>query len=112
MDVRSNRRDEGGSSVVTANRLLDGRIVWLAGDGTWSERIDAARIVANDDIETAIADTTRRQQQDGVVGVYGVQVNPGAATPVPVTVRERIRAFGPTVHPDFAPFPEAQAHVR
>ncbi|ACI52855.1 conserved hypothetical protein [Gluconacetobacter diazotrophicus PA1 5] len=111
MDVRSNRREAGGSSVVTANRLLDGRIVWLAADGLWSERIDAARVISNDAVEAAIAETAGRQQQDGVVGVYGVQINPEAATPVPVTVRERIRAFGPTVHPDFATPAGSAAHA-
>ncbi|WP_323990614.1 DUF2849 domain-containing protein [Nguyenibacter sp. L1] len=128
MDVRNNRRQAGGSSVVTANRLLDGRIVWLAEDGVWSDRIDAARIFANDGpeggsesgsesgsnggIESVIAAVAARQQADGVVGVYGVQLRDDSATPVPATVRERIRAFGPSVHPEFAPFTEATTNVR
>ncbi|GBQ89949.1 hypothetical protein AA13595_2776 [Gluconacetobacter johannae DSM 13595] len=112
MDVRNNRRQAGGSSVVTANRLLDGRIVWLAEDGAWSGRIDAARIFSNDGIEAVIDATARRQQADGVVGVYGVQISDDSTTPVPVTVRERIRAFGPTVHPEFATLTEVPSDVR
>ena len=110
-DVRNNRREAGGSSVITANRLLDGRIVWQAADGAWSTLIDAARIIPNDSIEAAIAHAAGRQQADGVVGVYGVQIEAENATPVPVTVRERIRAFGPTVHPDFTPVAELEAHA-
>ncbi|GAA4499685.1 DUF2849 domain-containing protein [Gluconacetobacter tumulicola] len=110
-DVRNNRREAGGSSVITANRLLDGRIVWQVEEGTWSTLIDDAGIIPNDEIEAAIAHAAGRQQADGLVGVYGVQVDPEAATPTPVTVRERIRAFGPTVHPDFTPAAELEAHA-
>jgi len=84
---------------VTANRLLDGRIVWLSGGG-WDERIGQARCFGNADVETVLVERRSRAQADGVVGVYGVQVGEDR---VPVTMRERIRAFGPSVHPDFAP---------
>ncbi|RBM05279.1 DUF2849 domain-containing protein [Novacetimonas cocois] len=103
MDVRNNRRTTTGSSVVTANRLLDGRIVWLTDQGTWSGNIAHAAVWPNDHIESVIADTARHQQEQGVVGVYGVQLDDRAAGICPLTVRERIRAFGPTVHPQFAP---------
>ncbi|MFT9216801.1 MAG: DUF2849 domain-containing protein, partial [Acetobacter malorum] len=39
MDRRNSRRDAEGTSVITANRLLDGRIVWLAADGQWATLI-------------------------------------------------------------------------
>ena len=32
--------------VVTANRLRDGRVVWLAEGGRWSERVAEARVFA------------------------------------------------------------------
>jgi len=101
VDVRSNRREEGGSSVITANRLLDGRTVWLAASG-WVEHIADATCIPNDEIEVRIETTRATQQATGVVGVYGVQLLPETASPEPRTARERIRAFGPSVHPEFA----------
>nr|WP_220795024.1 DUF2849 domain-containing protein [Gluconacetobacter sacchari] len=91
--------------------MLDGRIVWQVGEAAWSTLIDDARIIPNTQIEAAIAQATARQQEDGLVGVYGVQIESDDATPTPVTVRERIRAFGPTVHPDFTPAAELEAHA-
>ena len=111
MDVRNNRRTTAGSSVVTANRLLDGRIVWLTEQGTWSIDIACAATWPNDRIEAVIADTARHQQEQGVVGVYGVQLADQAAGITPLTVRERIRAFGPTVHPQFVPSHEDTTHA-
>lgn len=103
MDRRNNRRDAEGSSVITANRLLDGRIVWLGEDGTWQPLIRNARIYSNADIEDALKVQADRAQRDELVGVYGVQVTRSPSGIVPVTSRERIRAVGPSVHPDFTP---------
>nr|WP_220790415.1 DUF2849 domain-containing protein [Gluconacetobacter takamatsuzukensis] len=91
--------------------MLDGRIVWQVAEGDWSTIIADARIIPNADIEAAIAQAAARQQADGLVGIYGVQVETDATPPVPVTVRERIRAFGPSVHPDFTPVAELEAHA-
>jgi hypothetical protein len=35
------------SQALTANRLRDGRVVFLGRDGNWSERFADARIVEN-----------------------------------------------------------------
>ncbi|MCE2563906.1 DUF2849 domain-containing protein [Komagataeibacter sp. FNDCF1] len=109
MDVRNNRRDETGASVITANRLLDGRIVWLSAQG-WSELISHARVFGNSEIESAIKQASTAAAARTVVGIYGVQLDPDAAGITPLTVRERIRAFGPTVHPDFAPVETQDVH--
>lgn len=104
MDRRNSRRDAEGQSVLTANRLLDGRIVWLAADGTWQIELSQAKTFPNDCIEQALAEKAARAQQDGLVGVYGVQVRNNAQGHLtPVTSREQIRAHGPSVHPDFVP---------
>ncbi|MCP1195502.1 DUF2849 domain-containing protein [Acetobacter senegalensis] len=108
MDRRNNRRDAEGSSVITANRLLDGRIVWLAADGEWSPFIRHAHVYSNADIEAALKQQTASAQDNELVGVYGVQVTVTSSGPVPITSRERIRAGGPSVHPDFTP--EWQEH--
>ncbi|GAB6966099.1 hypothetical protein JCM25156A_01360 [Komagataeibacter kakiaceti JCM 25156] len=109
MDVRNNRRDLTGTSVITANRLLDGRIVWLTATG-WSETISHARIIDNADVEATIKQVRATPDARRVVGIYGVQLDPSAAGVTPLTVRERIRAFGPSVHPEFAPVETSDVH--
>lgn len=103
MDRRNNRRDAEGTSVVTANRLLDGRIVWLGADGEWKTLIQDAEPYANSAIEDVLKRCNAHAQQEALVGIYGVQVTRTASGLRPVTSRERIRAAGPTVHPDFTP---------
>ncbi|MBO1324154.1 DUF2849 domain-containing protein [Acetobacter sp. TBRC 12305] len=103
MDRRNNRRDAEGLSVVTANRLLDGRIVWLEPNGTWGLAIKGAQTFPNADMVDVLARQNACAARDQVVGIYGVQVEPGSSGPEPVTTREQIRAFGPSVHSEFTP---------
>lgn len=104
MDRRNSRRDAEGQSVLTANRLLDGRIVWLATDGSWQLKLEQAKIFPNDEVESALSEQVQNAQKNQLVGVYGVQVHYTAQNLlVPVTSREQIRAAGPSVHPEFVP---------
>nr|WP_194299845.1 DUF2849 domain-containing protein [Acetobacter conturbans] len=104
VDIRSNRRDAEGQSVITANRLLDGIVVWRAADGSWKERITDAAPIPNTEVEGLLSTLQGNAQKLGLVGVYGVQVQDDTGGKiVPVTSRERIRAFGPSVHPQFSP---------
>lgn len=103
MDRRNNRRDAEGTSVVTANRLLDGRIVWLGRNGQWKTLIKDAEPFSNSAIEDELQRCNARAQQEALVGIYGVQVTLTENGLQPVTSRERIRAQGPSVHPNFTP---------
>nr|WP_269151042.1 DUF2849 domain-containing protein [Acetobacter sicerae] len=104
VDIRSNRRDADGQSVITANRLLDGITVWRAADGSWKERIAESAPVSNAEIEDLLSSLKGKAQELGLVGIYGVQVQDDTdGRIIPVTSRERIRAFGPSVHPEFSP---------
>jgi hypothetical protein len=86
--------------VLTANRLRDGVVVYFDSDGGWSERIAAARVVeaANGDALVAAAAPTARE----VVAPYLIDVEAEADGIMPRRYRERIRAFGPSIHPEFA----------
>jgi|GEM_PF-345386 len=109
LDVRNNRRREGRSSVITANRLRDGLVVWLRPDRTWSVDIGEAEIFGNDRIESAIEGARIFEQQRIVVGLYGVEIDQLAGRAIPFTERERIRAAGPTVGTDLPPpYPTAE----
>ncbi|GBQ15188.1 DUF2849 domain-containing protein [Swaminathania salitolerans] len=98
---RAIRIGQGEGLVLTANRLLDGNIVWRDESGIWRPSIAHAAVLTPDHYESALDSALATAQKDAVVGVYEVVVRPGRP-PQPVSVRERIRAFGPTVHPQFA----------
>ena len=79
--------------VLTANRLADGAVVWLADSG-WSERLDAA--VRLEDEAAAAALARAEAQGTLVVGPYLVDAD-AAGVVGRERLRETIRATGPTV---------------
>ncbi|MBF0862278.1 DUF2849 domain-containing protein [Gluconobacter kanchanaburiensis] len=95
------RLEAGQKLVLTANRLLDGRTVWWSAEGTWVPHIGHALLLDAEEAQVQLAHATEQAQHDGVVGVYDTAVQ-DSVPPEPVTVREKIRAHGPTVHPEFA----------
>lgn len=88
--------------IVTANRLRDGAVVYLTGDGRWSERL-AAGALAED--KAAVADLLAQAERSVadrlVVAPYAFPVALASEGPLPTQKREQIRAAGPTVHPQF-----------
>ena len=100
------------SQIVTANRLGDGRVVYLAGDGAWREFIDTSR-VARSDSEAAllVAEAARAVDDRQVVAPYLIEVETDNASVTPVRYRERLRALGPSIHPEFGrPSGAAESH--
>ena len=89
--------------VATANRLSDGVVIYLGENGEWTERIDAARIANGKDAATALmADAERDVSLCRVVAPYLIDVGYGVDNALrPATYREQIRAFGPSIHPQF-----------
>ncbi|MDH3228945.1 MAG: DUF2849 domain-containing protein [Alphaproteobacteria bacterium] len=89
--------------VITANRLVDGAVVWRDGAGRWREEIDHA--AASDDDETVarmLAGARTDEAAGVVIGPYEVEVEQAAVSRklLPTHLRERIRAGGPTVVPN------------
>ena len=95
MDRRNNRRAPDGISVLTANNLLDGRVVWLDKTGQWRHSITHAQVFPNHEMNEILAHQVTEAFADKVIGIYGVQIKLSSLGPEPVTIRERIRAFGP-----------------
>ena len=80
-------------NVVTANRLRDGIVVYLAPDGSWVEDIaHAAR--AETELETQALEERGKQAEKAllVVAVYAMPVEVKDGEIDPLSVRERIRA--------------------
>ncbi len=84
--------------VITANRLSDGVVVYLA-SGSWKTGIDGASVLAAADaIEAGLAVAARAVANREIVDVSAIDVELGETrTPRPLRLRERIRAFGPTI---------------
>ncbi|GAB4518856.1 MAG: DUF2849 domain-containing protein [Roseibium sp.] len=87
--------------VITANRLLNGDVVWLGENGTWVERITLAKTFdGKDAVAEGLAEGARAEASQDVVGVYEMDVTVEHGVIVPVRLREKIRAKGPTTHPE------------
>jgi hypothetical protein len=80
-------------NVVTANRLVDGIVVYLASEGGWTEEIGRARLAeTEDETKTLEALAAKDVAARKVVAVYPMEVAVRDGTVDPLSVRERIRA--------------------
>lgn len=87
--------------ILTANRLTDGEAVWLAGDHSWAVSIDAAEIAGDEAVEEKLSRAGRAALlKNEVIDVNLVDIELVDGQPVPVRLRERIRAAGPTTRLD------------
>ncbi|WP_142781704.1 DUF2849 domain-containing protein [Agrobacterium sp. T29] len=94
-------------SVITANRLTDGVVIWLGAAETWIEQLDDAMILDDEFVPTAIE---RLQQRDPnvAVDIRAIPVDSVNNLPVPQARRERLRGIGPSVRPDLGDTPSDQ----
>jgi hypothetical protein len=87
--------------IVTANRLVDGDVVFRAADGSWRRNVDEAEVLSDKaSTEAAHAAALADMDDDVVIDVAVIDVTVDDGRIVPVRLRERIRAFGPTVKSD------------
>ncbi|MHC5654706.1 DUF2849 domain-containing protein [Stappia sp. ICDLI1TA098] len=88
--------------ALTANRLIDGEVVWLGRSGSWVETLDLCRLLETTDAEAdAEAFAARAVAEREVVEPYLIDLarkEDGSLSPV--RLRERIRATGPTSRRD------------
>lgn len=82
--------------IVTANRLIDGRVVFRTAAGAWVEAITAAAVIdvaaATEAVKASAADVEARL----IVDPYAVDMVESAEGLTPKSMREKIRAGGPT----------------
>jgi hypothetical protein len=86
--------------VVTANRLIDGVVVFLGARG-WVERLDDATVATSAE-EVRALDALGRQGMavNEVVDAYLMEVVTEDGRLEAVALRERLRTLGPSVRPD------------
>lgn len=79
--------------VITANRLIDGIVVYLAPDGGWVEDLAHAKLAATPEETKELEGVAAKAVADRVVvAVYPMDVALQDGVPVALSVRERIRA--------------------
>ena len=88
--------------IFTGNRVADGIVVYLDDGGGWTETVSQSRLIATSEDEAAATEMAEKASDDAVVAdPYLIDVTEDGGEIRPVRYRERIRAFGPPVHPDF-----------
>ncbi len=86
--------------IVTANRLIDGAVVYFTMDGQWTIWISEACIAETESEAEALLKSAEQSVADNeVVEAYLIEVRTEASTIKPVRYREAIRSKGPTTHP-------------
>ncbi|MBO6783411.1 MAG: DUF2849 domain-containing protein [Alphaproteobacteria bacterium] len=89
--------------VISANRLGDGLVVYLASDGSWSEWISRSEIAADEAAAEAPLARAKRDEADRkVIDPYLVEVAEVDGEVRPTKYREFIRATGPSIRPDLS----------
>ena len=84
--------------ALTANRLIDGEVVFWTGE-RWSESYGEARVFENDS-DSEAAEAQAKSQTTLLVDPYLIEVTSVPGGTAPVSYRERLRALGPTNKPD------------
>ncbi len=80
-------------SVVTANNLRSGAVVYLAAGGRWVSKLHEATVAEDAEALKALeALALAAVAQSEVTAVYAFDVRLADGRPEPISVRERIRA--------------------
>lgn len=95
MSTKAKARPATAPVVFTANRLRDGRVVWLGTEGRWAEHIAGITPFAPEAAESGLDLARQGERDQQVVGVYAVDV--ALDGPTPLKFRERLRVQGPSV---------------
>jgi hypothetical protein len=100
------------SDIVTANRLIDGIVLFQDSAGGWAE--DFARAAVYPDAEAtkaALVLAKADEARDLIVEPYAVVVELRNGHYAPKALRELIRATGPTIRLDLGKQAQGQAPV-
>ncbi|MCE0504229.1 DUF2849 domain-containing protein [Roseivivax sp. GX 12232] len=81
--------------VVTGNALLEGDVVYLAEDDSWTRELSRAEVLT-DEAHAAVRLLDAQRRPNEAVGVYLADVAPEAEGPEPTHFREEFRRTGPS----------------
>ena len=101
-------------SVLTANSLGDGVVVFLGNNGDWIEGIGDAAVARSPEEARALEAQGARDTRNMVVDPYLVEVREVAGGLTPLRTRERVRVAGPSILADVpgytSPSPSPSPH--
>lgn len=91
------------TKILTANRLDDGVVVFLDEDGSWTEDISKSKVTTGDEEGAKLEEQGQEAAKaEPVVDAYLIDVVLRIGQIIPVRYREKIRAYGPSTHVNFA----------
>lgn len=94
--------------AVTGNTLAAGEVVYFNPHGDWVTALANAAIADGEEAAHALLEkATPPDAESQVVGIYLFEVFPNGDNFKPASVRETIRAAGPTTHLDLGKQAEA-----
>lgn len=89
--------------MILANRLTDGRVVFLAANGSWVDDITAGALTTDDSSAQHLLEIARQAEAGNlVIDPYLIGIRASNGSRQPVSFREGIRASGPTIRTDLA----------
>ncbi len=86
--------------AVTAWNAATGDVVWMTQAGGWTTRARELGVFTGAEAETRLAEAAAAEGE--VTDPYFMEVTEAGEIAGRETLRERIRARGPTTHPEFA----------
>ena len=87
--------------VITANRLSDGDVVYLTASNGWSEWLDDAIVAhSGEDVATLMVIAEQAIEDLKIISPYEFDVEYSGKVTKPISMRETIRAAGPSIRQD------------
>jgi hypothetical protein len=84
--------------MIIANHLRDGRVVFLAQDGSWVDSISDGQLILDESESSRLLEVGKRGEQDSlIIDPCLIDVVEQSGIRRPTVFREEIRATGPTV---------------
>ncbi|WP_116598719.1 DUF2849 domain-containing protein [Primorskyibacter marinus] len=81
--------------VVTANALIEGDVIYLTANDSWTRDLSSAEILTDEaHAQLRLLEADSRQAE--AVGAYLADVKPGKTGPEPTHFREDFRRTGPS----------------
>ncbi|MEP2532896.1 DUF2849 domain-containing protein [Shimia sp.] len=81
--------------VITANALIEGDVIYLTADDSWSRNLAEAELLT-DEAHAQLRLLEAEQQAGEIVGAYLADATSGDTGPEPTHFREEFRRTGPS----------------
>lgn len=85
--------------AITAWETVSGQVIWMTADGGWSTDPSHIKAFTGEEAEQKLAEA--KVQEGEITDPYFMEVTEDGKISGRETLRESIRANGPTVHPEF-----------